>query len=201
MPAIPRPVLLHTVLAALLLATGCTTTVPGSAAPAPSAPAAPAPAGATTDSVRWTDGVCGALLPFVRTAGKPPQLTAAGDPAALARSISGYLGEGAAAADSALTGIAQVGPSPVAGGDQVVTRLTGTLTAFRTSFQTAKAQVDAVDTTDPQALRTELPKAVEPLQSLATMPDPTVDLMTNPELEAASRQAPHCRQVETEIGR
>jgi hypothetical protein len=196
MPAVPRPVLLLTVLAPLLLSLACTTAVSGSARPAGSTQGT-----TTTDSVQWVDGVCGALLPFVRTAGTPPQLTAAPDPAALAKSIGDYLAQGAGAADSAITGIARVGPSPVAGGDEVVTRLTGTLTTFRTSFQNAKAQVDAVDTTDPQALATELPKAVAPLQQLANMPDPTVDLQTNPELQRASAQAPNCQQIQRQIGR
>jgi hypothetical protein len=196
MPAVPRPVLLLTVLVPLLLTLGCTTTVSGSARPAGSAQAT-----TTTDSVQWVDGVCGALLPFVRTAGTPPQLTAAADPAALAKGISDYLAKGAGAADSAITGIAHVGPSPVAGGDEVVTRLTGTLTAFRTSFQEAKTQVDAVDTSNRQALVTELPKAVAPLQQLASMPDPTVDLQTNPELAQASTKAPNCQQIKIQIGR
>jgi hypothetical protein len=196
MPAVPRPVLLLTVLVPLLLTLGCTTTVSGSASPAGSTQATTT----TVDSVQWVDGVCGALLPFVRTAGTPPQLTTATDPTALVKSISDYLAKGAGAADSAITAMARVGRSPVAGGDEVVTRLTGTLTTFRTSFQNAKAQVDAVDTTDRQALATALPKAVEPLQQLSSMPDPTVDLQTNPELQRASAQAPNCQQIKLQIG-
>jgi hypothetical protein len=197
MPAVPRHVLLLTVLAPLLLALGCTTTISGSANPAGSTQATTT----TTDSVQWVDGVCGALLPFVRTAGTPPQLTAAADPAALTQSISGYLAQGSGAADSAISGIARVGPSPVPGGDEVVTRLTETLTKFRTSFQMAKAQVDAVDTTDQQSLITELPKAVAPLEELTNMPDPTVDLQTNPELARAGAQAPNCQQIQLQTGR
>jgi hypothetical protein len=196
MSATSRPVLLLPVLAALLMGmAGCTSTVPGAAAPAGQSPAA-----STADPVHWVDGVCGALLPFVKTAGTPPQLNGATDPTALAKGISDYLGQGASAADSAITGMAGVGPSPVAGGDDVITRLTQTLTTFRASFQDAKAQVDAVDTSNPQTLRTELPKAVAPLQQLASMPDPTVDLQTSPELERASAQAPNCQQVERQTG-
>jgi hypothetical protein len=196
MPAVPRPVLLLTVLAPLLLSLGCTTTVSGSARPAGSTQGTTT----TVDAVQWVDGVCGALLPFVRTAGTEPQITGATDPAALVKSISDYLAQGAGAADSAITGMSRVGPSPVAGGDDVVTRLTGTLTTFRTSFQNAKTQVDAVDTTDRQALATELPKAVAPLEQLKSMPDPTVDLQTDPELERASAQAPNCQQIKLQIG-
>jgi hypothetical protein len=196
MPAVPRPVLLLTILAPLLLSLGCTTTVSGSASPAGSTQGTTT----TVDSVQWVDGVCGDLLPFVRAAGTPPQLTSAADPTALVKSISDYLAQGAGAADSAITGMARVGPSPVSGGDQVVTRLTETLTKFRTSFQNAKTQVDAVDTTDQQALITELPKAVAPLQDLANMPDPTVDLQTNPELQRASTQAPNCQQIQRQVG-
>jgi len=196
MSTTPRPALLLPALAALVVGiAGCTSAVPGAAAPAGQAPAT-----AAGDPVQWVDGVCGALLPFVKTAGTPPQLNTASDPTALAKGISDYLGQGATAADSAISGIAAVGPSPVAGGDDVITRLTQTLTTFRTSFQDAKTQVDAVDTSNPQTLRTELPKAVAPLEQLATMPDPTVDLQTSPELERASAQAPNCQQVERQTG-
>jgi hypothetical protein len=190
MPATSRPALIVLVLATLLVAvTGCTTTVPGMASPAGSMPAT------TADPVKWVDGVCGALLPFVQTAGTPPQLGSAADPAGLARGISDYLGQSARAADSAIGGMTRVGPSPVAGGDDVVTRLAQTLTTFKTSFQNVKAQVDAVDISDRKAVVAELPKAVAPLQDLANLPDPTVDLQASPELDQASQHAPNCQQV------
>ena len=101
MSTTPRPALLLPALAALLVGiAGCTSAVSGTAAPAGQSPAT-----AAGDPVQWVDGVCGALLPFVKTAGTPPQLNTASDPTALAKGISDYLGQGATAADSAISGI------------------------------------------------------------------------------------------------
>ncbi|WP_219414876.1 hypothetical protein [Pseudonocardia nigra] len=184
--------LLLSVLAALALSTGCTTTVAGT----PSSAGAGAGAPAAGDPVAWVDQVCGALLPVIRTGANPPQLDRAVDPAELVGTLSEYLGEAEASADSAITGMAQVGPSPVAGGDEIVTELSGALTTFRTSFQEARTQLDAIDTSDPDALATGLPAAIAPLQELATLPDPTADLQNTAELDRASREAPNCQEIE-----
>lgn len=209
MPRTPRPALILTALAALLLGAGCTTAVPGVAAPDGAAP--PAPTSATSPrttgsgepdaaAVAWVDEMCGALLPFVRTASTPPSLDSSGDPAALVQGFSAYLGQASGSADGAIRGMEAVGPSPVAGGDEIVTRLTETLTTLRTSFRNAKDRIDAIDTSDPQALATGLPAALGPLRSLASLPNPTTDLQSSPELERAATQAPNCQQVEKTAG-
>lgn len=200
MPRTPRPALLLAVLAAALLGAGCTTAVPGTAgANGAATTAAAEPADARQDAVGWVDDVCDALLPFIEAAAMP-QLDTTGDPATLVEGFGEYLDKAGSSADSAISGMADVGPSPVAGGDEIVTRLTETLTIFRTSFQDAKAKLDAVDTTDPQSLATELPAAIAPLQKLADLPDPTAGLQASAELDAASKQAPNCQQIELKTG-
>jgi hypothetical protein len=193
----PRPVLLLAVLAALLLGAGCTTAVPGTAGPDTGAQGA---AGTTEDPVAWTDRVCGALLPFVRTAAVPPSLDSAADPAALISVLSDYLGQASATAGTAATELRAVGPSPVEGGDELVSGLTQTVTTTQTSFQDAKAKIDALDPNDPQALLTTLPAAVAPLEQLANLPDPTAGLQNNAELDSAAQQAPNCQEVERTVG-
>lgn len=185
-----------------LLATGCATAVPGVAAPQPglgaattsAAPPSEEPAGSTDDAVAWVDDVCGALLPFVETASTQPDINPS-DPVAAVEGLSDYLGQAVDGLDSAIDGMAAAGPSPVDGGDEVVERLTEALTSFRTSFADAKTAVDAVDTSDTLGLVEALPKAVEPLEAIANVEDPTADLRNNPELNAAAEQAPNCQQL------
>jgi hypothetical protein len=92
------------------------------------------------------------------------------------------------------------GPSPVEQGDELVTGLTEALTTFQTTFDSTKTRLDAVDTSDPAALATALPEAIAPLQDLANVPDPTDQLQSNSELDAAAEQAPNCQQIETVTG-
>ena len=191
----PRIVLLGAVVAASLL-TGCATTVTGNAAPVgASAPLATgsAPA-ATADPVAWVDRVCGSLLPFIKIGATPPAINSS-DPKAAIKGLSGYLGKAVSALDEALAGLKQAGPSPVKGGDEGVTALTGALTTFRKSFQDAKTKLDAVDPNDLGQLATALPAALEPLQSLSDLPDPTADLKGSPELDAAAKKAPNCKAL------
>jgi hypothetical protein len=197
MPSTPRFAAALAVLTALLLGAGCTTTVPGAAA---ADSAAPPTTAAAADPVAWVDEVCGALLPFVRSAGTPPQLDSASDPATLVKGLGDYLGQASGAAGTAITGMAAAGPSPVAGGDGIVSGLTDTLTSFQTSFQDARTKIDALDTSDPQALLVGLPPAIAPLEQLANLPDPTAGLKSSPELDRASQQAPNCQQVQATTG-
>lgn len=182
--------------AALVLAAGCTTTVPGTAS---ADSAAPAPAGG--DAVAWVDEVCGSLLPFVRATSSPPDPSQARDPAGLVRMISSYLRDGEDAARTAISGMEAAGPSPVAGGDEVVTRLSGTLETFQTSFRKVRTRIEQVDVDDRQALLTEVPAAVRELEQVATMPNPLADLQASPELDRAAREAASCQQIAREFGR
>jgi hypothetical protein len=182
--------------AALVLATGCTTTVPGTASADGAAP--PQDGG---DAVAWVDEVCGSLLPFVRAASSPPEPQQARDPASLVRSISDYLSEAEDAAGAAISGMDAAGPAPVASGDEVVERLSGTLETFRTSFRDVRTPIARVDVNDRQALLAEVPAAVAELEQLATMPNPMADLQASPELDRAAQEAASCQQIAREFGR
>ncbi len=200
-----RTVLLVPLVAAALFGAGCSTAVEGTPAPAgagqadPGAAPAP-PAGSTDDPVAWVDDVCGALLPFIETASVQPSLNTSGSPDQLVQGLSDYLGEASTAAGSAIEGMRAAGPSPVEQGDQLVAGLTEALTTFQTTFDSTKARLDAVDTSDPAELATALPEAIAPLEDLANVPDPTDQLESNSELDAAAEQAPNCQQIETVTG-
>lgn len=191
-----RPALLGTAVAAALLTAGCATTVSGTAAPVgASAPAPPAAAVAQTDPVKWVDGVCGSLLPFVKAASTAPAIDPS-DPKAALTGLSSYLGKAVTTLDTALTGLKTAGPSPVNGGDQVVTALTSALTKFRSSFQESKTKIDAVDPKDLSQVATALPAALAPLQEISNLKDPTAELKSSPELDKAAKQAPNCKALD-----
>ncbi|MHA6792184.1 hypothetical protein ACVGVM_01475 [Pseudonocardia bannensis] len=180
MPCATRPARLATLLGALFVAAGCSSGV-GSAAQG--------------DAVQWTDDVCGAVLQFTEAASTQPSLDAA-DPAGALRSFSTYLGSTGAAVQGSIDALGRVGPSPVAGGDAVVADLTETLTRFKSSFESARTQIDAADSADPQALSA----AFAPLQELENLPSPATGLEANPELNSAAEQAPNCQKVRSATG-
>lgn len=194
-----RTALIATSTATAMLVAGCSTTVTGTAAPAGASSAAPSAGGqATGDPVTWINGVCGSLLGFVRTVSAPPAIDSS-SPVKAVKGLSTYLGTAVTAIDKATTEIKGAGPSPVDGGDQAVTTITGALGQFRTSFQAAKTKIDAVNPSDLSQVATALPEALAPLQDLSKLPN-TTDLKSTPELDKAAQQAPNCQALSSSGG-
>jgi hypothetical protein len=150
--------------------------------------------GAGTETVAWTDGVCGALTGFTDVVTTQPQIDPA-DPVGAVRGVSDYLGSTAEALQRSISALDAVGTSPVDGGDEYVARLRDALTQIRTSFDAARTQLTGLDASNPASLATALPAAFAPLQELHNLPDPTEGLRANDELRAASEQAPNCQQL------
>lgn len=196
MPRTSRPALLAAALAAaLLLGTGCTSSVTGTAAPTGGTPAPSRALAPTGDPVAWVDDVCGALTQAADITTRQPRLDPNGDSAALLTGVSDYFGQAVEAFDAAIAGLGAAGPSPIEGGDELVTRLTDALTTIRTPFQDAKAQLDAADPNDPASLAA-LPAVLAPLAEIRRIPDPASELQDNPELRRAAEQAPNCQQLD-----
>ncbi|OZM82112.1 hypothetical protein [Pseudonocardia sp. MH-G8] len=151
-------------------------------------------AAASEDTVAWTNGVCGALSGFTRAASTGPQVDSA-NPAASVEGVRSYLGSTSEEVQRSLSALDAVGPSPVEGGDQYVARLEEALQSIRSGFESARAQLATVDTSNPAALATAFPTAVAPLQELQGLPDPTEGLRENDELRTAAEQAPACRDL------
>jgi len=63
------------------------------------------------------------------------------------------------------------------------------------SFDQAKIALDKIDPNNVSELVTALPQAVAPLQELSKLQDPTTDLQSSPELEAAAAKAPNCQTL------
>jgi hypothetical protein len=189
----PRTALLVAGTVPALLLMGCSTAVTGTPAPA-GATASATPGAAPADAVTWIDGVCGSLQPMLKALSSAPKGDSS-DPQATVKGLRGYFGNAVTSLDTALDGLKAAAPSPVDGGDQFVTSLTGTLTKLRSSFQDAKTRIDAVDPSDVTQLATALPAALAPLQDLQNLPDPTADLKNTPELDQAAQLAPNCKAL------
>jgi hypothetical protein len=188
-----RTLLFAAVTAAAVALSGCSATVTGSPAPtgASTNGGAVAP---TTDPVAWTDKVCGSLLPLQDSLSTKPQFDE-NDPAAAVKALSDFLGKSEASIDQAISGLEAAGPSPVANGDAAVTKIKSALTTIRSSFDQAKVALDKIDPNNVSELVTALPQAVAPLQELSKLQDPTTDLQSSPELEAAASKAPNCQTL------
>jgi hypothetical protein len=143
------------------------------------------------DAVAWTGRLCDTTRSFLEAARSTPLATA--DPLTQARELRRYLDTTLTALDATASGLGRLGPSPVAGGDDAVTGLGDRLRQYREAFRSARAAVDALGTTDVDAIRGGLPAALAPLDQLRI---PTADdLRGTPELNAAAGQAPACERL------
>jgi len=193
MPRITPSALVLPAVVALAMSGGCTTSVSGAA----TADGAVVEQGA----VAWVDQICGSLLPYVKAAGSPPKPAEAPDAATLVRDINDYLSKSEESAGSAISGMAAAGPAPIAGGDEIVGRLTSTLETMQASLRDARSRIERVDINDRQELQREVPAAIESVERLAVTPSPMADLQGNPQLAAAGRQAAGCQEIAREVGR
>jgi hypothetical protein len=186
--------LLAAIVVATMALTGCSATVAGAPAPTGGSSALAPNAPTTTDPVKWTDQVCGSLLPFVEASTTEPQFDPS-NPGAALKALSDYLGKAVSTIDQTLAGLDAAGPAPVADGDAFVAKLKNALTIVRSSFETSKTAIDKVDPNNITQLATALPEVLAPLQDLSQLQDPTTGLKANPELKAAAAKAPNCQKL------
>ena len=142
-------------------------------------------------SVAWVDGVCGKVRPFVEAAAAGPQIGGS-DATAAVKGLSDYFGKATTAIDGTISGLTATSTAPVTGGDEVLKKMIGTYTAYRTGLQDAKSKVDAIDLSNPQSLASALPAAV---QGLPATLDPVADLKANPDLGRAVEQSATCKAL------
>jgi hypothetical protein len=187
----PRLALIAAVLS-VLLGTGCTMSVDGTAVADP----APAPTeGPGSDPVAWVDRVCGALLSFTTPALEQPDFGDA-DLASIKKRLSDYLGTIVTGLQQSRTQLGQVGRSPVEGGDETVTRIDGALTELEQDIATAKGKVDSADPSDPEEFLATITEAETELGRIAE-PNALADLGALPRLDKAAAKALNCQQLTT----
>ncbi|MBP2364408.1 hypothetical protein [Pseudonocardia parietis] len=141
----------------------------------------------------WTDEMCTAVLPFVRTAVGTPEAGSGTDERL--RAISDYLGRTTTALDRTLGDLDRLGPAPVDDGEALTARLAGGLGEVRSAFSGARGRVDALDPADPAAAERDLPAALDPVARLGSATDPLNQVTGDPELAAAFRTSATCGEL------
>jgi len=96
---------------------------------------------------------------------------------------------------SAIDGLAAAGPSPIAGGDEFVQKMTSTLNSAKTALDSTSQQLEGVDPNDPEALFTAL-GSLASAEGLGGLENPAEGFEANAELEAAAKEAPNCQQLQ-----
>jgi hypothetical protein len=147
----------------------------------------------TSDPVTWAGRLCSSLQPLAALKDDVPDFNR-NNPAESRQAMSQYFQRAASAAEASLQGLAQAGPSPIQGGDQVATTLRGALQQLRTAFTDAKTKVDAVDPNDPVGMGTQLPGILTELAN-ATDNANLDSIGTDPQLDDAIKKAPSCSLV------
>lgn len=163
---------------AVLSGAGCGTDTPSAAA------------------VDWIDDVCGSLVGFSEVEAEPAPVDTQ-DPVARARSLQAYVEAAVPALDEGLDELAQVGPSPVEGGDALVAGLSDRIGRYRDGFATVRDGLAELDYDDPDAVAERLPEVLAPFGELSALSPPTVDLDPSTGLGQAAGQAPSCRAIRT----
>lgn len=141
----------------------------------------------------WTDEMCSAMVPFVRTAGTAPEPGTGTDERL--RSVSDYLGRTTEALDRTLGDLDRLGPAPVDDGEALTTRLAAGLGEVRSAFSGAQGQVDALDPADPAAVERDLPGALDPVARLGSTTDPLAQVTGDPALAEAFRVSATCGEL------
>ncbi len=172
------------VVAAAAVVAGC-----GSGGdPAPTTSSSP-----SGDAVTYMDKVCSAAASFVSVPKTPPKLDA-NDPVKLKADMGAYMGQLADAFNQTATKLRAIGPSPVAGGDEQVSRMAATFTDIGKSFTDAKAAVEQADANDPVG---GLQAAGDAIARLDEFAEPLKQLEASPELKEAAEKAESCQDLRT----
>ncbi|HUQ54321.1 hypothetical protein [Lentzea sp.] len=182
-----RRSLVATAAAAAFALAGCTTGGNSGASPTPSASGA-----ATPEAVAYMDKVCGAASEFAKIEKTAPKLDAA-DSTKVKADMAAYMGQLADAFTKSAEGLKNVGPSPVAGGEEAVTKMAETFTSLGTVFADAKTKIEQADANDATG---GIQAAGEAITKLTELADPLRDLKDVPELQKATQTAQKCQEMQ-----
>jgi hypothetical protein len=138
--------------------------------------------------VAWMDGVCTQLLPLTSLGEKISQ-TNGTDADGLNAALT-VVGD---TLQQAATGLGQVGPSPIKGGDQVVGSVKDALGKAGAGIGDVKAKVAAGDVA---AVGTALGTITGSLAAVDQISEPA----NNPDLQNAAHQAPQCQRLAANPG-
>jgi hypothetical protein len=151
----------------------------------------PTSGAASPEAVAYMDKVCGAASEFAKIEKTAPKLDA--DSAKLKAEMAAYMGQLADAFTKSAEGLKNVGPSPVAGGEEAVNKMAETFTSLGVVFTDAKTKVEQADANNATG---GIQAAGEAIAKLSELADPLRDLKNNPELQKATQTAPKCQEMQ-----
>ena len=151
----------------------------------------PTSGAASPEAVTYMDKVCGAASEFAKIDKTAPRIDT--DPVKLKAEMAAYMGQLADAFTKSAEGLKNVGPSPVAGGEEAVNKMAETFTSLGTLFSDAKTKVEQADANNATGGIEAAGPAIAKLSELA---DPLRDLTANPELQKATQTAPKCQEMQ-----
>jgi hypothetical protein len=152
----------------------------------------PTSGAASPEAVAYMDKVCGAASEFAKIEKTAPKLDA-GDSTKLKAEMAAYMGQLADAFTKSAEGLKNVGPSPVAGGEEAVNKMAETFTSLGAVFADAKTKVEQADANNATG---GIQAAGEAIAKLSELADPLRDLKNNPELQKATQTAPKCQEMQ-----
>lgn len=181
------------VLAAIPLAlAGC------AAGPAP-APPPPKPAAPSPEGVAWVGRMCGLVGGFSASQKQLPPVDKT-NTATLKKTVIERIDSAVGSADGTIQGLKGLGPSPIAGADQVNDGFQQGFTQVRDLLQAAGDKAKQIDPTNEQRFQEGMAGVQQELQKgqQLNLQDKLAQLDHNQELKAAAQQAPDCKQFFTQ---
>jgi hypothetical protein len=176
-------------LALVAALAGCDTP---DAAPAAHGPQTTAQAG--PGAVAWADNLCAAILDFDSNA--PKFEVDSSSPASMISSLTKYLDATSTRINGAMAKLENLGPSPVAGGDEAAQGITGSLQRLREIVDRSKTRLTTVDPNDRTATSAALQDIARDLQNLREPVNPLEGMGERyPDLQAAARSADNCTEI------
>lgn len=143
--------------------------------------------------VEWIGGFCGSMQKFVASykSAPPPKSQ---DPAAIKQATSEQLSTIASGAQTVLADLDKMEPSPIKGGDKLVSNAEDSYSQILASAKKAKSAVDDAPASDKQSVMQAVKSASKEFKK-STQKNPLQPLKSNKKLSQAFRQAPQCKQL------
>jgi hypothetical protein len=161
-------------------------------AQAPSPP--PQAAGPSPEGVAWTGKLCGLVSGFSAAQKQLPGVDKTNTDT-LKKTVIERIDSAVRSADDTVRGLQGLGPSPIAGADQVNNGFQQGFTRVRDLLNAAGEKAKQVDPTDRQRFQEGMAGVQQELQKgqQLDLKDKLVQLEQNKELKAAAQQAPECK--------
>jgi hypothetical protein len=183
------PALAGLLLVALVGAAACQVPSSSSAKPGPTTSSSPAAV-----AVEWADKLCGVILEYDSV---PVKLEVnATSPDAAVESLKQSLGTMSGRTNDSLTKLREVGPAPVAGGDEAAQSLISLLDTRKQIVDRSLESLGKINLSDRTAATGALQQVASDLQSLKTPVNPLEGMGTRfPALQSAARSADNCTEI------